>query len=564
MTADLKMKPHGSKLQRGLCSDMYKMHIQEIIRSHVLVIGSGGAGVRAAIEASKSGPCVLISRTIAGKGGCTIMAEGGYNAVMNPVDNTADHYEDTMRGGAYLNDPELVRILTEEAPARMNDLISWGAVFDVTDTCNICQRPFGGQCFPRTCYAGDRTGHEIMSTLMDRLMNTSVSVYHDIAAFDLLVTEGRVIGALGLNKNGELLVFLSDATVMATGGGTRIYDISTNSMSGTGDGYAVGWRAGAELIDMEQVQFHPTGAVYPWDARGRLVTEAVRGEGGVLKNAFGERFMSKYDPVKMELSTRDVVARACATEIKEGRGTPHNGVWLDVSHLPSSTIEERIPVMLEQFLKYGVDIRKEPMEVAPTAHHMMGGLRINQFCQTTLPGLFACGETAGGVHGANRLGGNALAETQVFGKRAGQSSAQEPVKENTVPEEQIESSKEMLNAYFKGDIPPDEAKRDIQQIMWKGAGIFRDRDSLTDTKRSLDMLARKRLKAVNNAGLVDCCTVRNMIDTARLIVTGAILREESRGAQLRTDIIQDWDAKSSPFGHTIQTRTGATIERRKE
>ncbi|MGV8108480.1 fumarate reductase (CoM/CoB) subunit TfrA [Methanospirillum sp.] len=539
------------------------MQIQEIIRSHVLVIGSGGAGVRAAIEASAAGTCVLISRTIVGKGGCTIMAEGGYNAVMNEEDNISDHFTDTMKGGAYLNDQDLVRVLTEEAPLRMNDLISWGAVFDVTDSCTICQRPFGGQCFPRTCYAGDRTGHEMMITLMERLSGTNVRICHEIAAFDLLVSEGRVIGALGLDRKGRLYTFLADATVLATGGGTRVFDISTNSTSGTGDGYAMGWRAGAELIDMEQIQFHPTGAVYPWDARGRLVTEAVRGEGGVLKNSLGERFMARYDPVKMELSTRDVVARACATEIMEGRGTPHGGVWLDVSHLPARQIEERLPVMLEQFLKYGVDIRTEPMEVAPTAHHIMGGLRIDPFCQTTLPGLYACGEAAGGVHGANRLGGNALAETQVFGARAGGSASKASVQNISAPQDQVGAALSMMDGYLSGDVLPDVVKHELQTIMWRGAGIFRSKVVLEETKVGLDHLSRKKLKAVDPSGLIDCCITRNMIDTARLIVTAAILRDESRGAHVRTDIIQDWDNKNSPFGHTILTRTGATIERRR-
>ncbi|MDX8549452.1 fumarate reductase subunit A [Methanospirillum sp. J.3.6.1-F.2.7.3] len=539
------------------------MQIQEIIRSHVLVIGSGGAGVRAAIEASAAGTCVLISRTIVGKGGCTIMAEGGYNAVMNEEDNISDHFTDTMKGGAYLNDQDLVRVLTEEAPLRMNDLISWGAVFDVTDSCTICQRPFGGQCFPRTCYAGDRTGHEMMITLMERLSGTNVRICHEIAAFDLLVSEGRVIGALGLDRKGRLYTFLADATVLATGGGTRVFDISTNSTSGTGDGYAMGWRAGAELIDMEQIQFHPTGAVYPWDARGRLVTEAVRGEGGVLKNSLGERFMARYDPVKMELSTRDVVARACATEIMEGRGTPHGGVWLDVSHLPARQIEERLPVMLEQFLKYGVDIRTEPMEVAPTAHHIMGGLRIDPFCQTTLPGLYACGEVAGGVHGANRLGGNALAETQVFGARAGGSASKASVQNISATQDQVGAALSMMDGYLSGDVLPDVVKHELQTIMWRGAGIFRSKVVLEETKVGLDHLSRKKLKAVDPSGLIDCCITRNMIDTARLIVTAAILRDESRGAHVRTDIIQDWDNKNSPFGHTILTRTGATIERRR-
>ncbi len=396
------------------------MRSDEVVDCHVLVIGSGGAGVRAAIEAEQYGDTVLVSKTIVGKGGCTPMAEGGYNAVLKELDSCEGHYEDTLRGGAYLNDPGLVRVLVDEAPDRMADLIRWGAVFDVDECACVAQRPFGGQRFPRTCYAGDRTGHEMMTTLTEHLADTKVETYQEVSIISLLEYEGRVSGAMGLDRNGEVMLFRSDSTVIATGGGTRVYDISTNSSSGTGDGYALGYRAGAEVIDMEQIQFHPTGAVYPYDARGRLVTEAVRGEGGLLKNKSGERFMTRYDPERMELSTRDVVSRSIATEILEGRGTGHGGVYLDVTHLPASQIESRLPVMLEQFLKFGVDIRVEPMEVAPTAHHIMGGLRIRPDGATTVKGLFACGEVAGGVHGANRLGGNALAETQVFGKRAGE------------------------------------------------------------------------------------------------------------------------------------------------
>ncbi|MDD1717883.1 MAG: FAD-binding protein, partial [Methanoregulaceae archaeon] len=413
------------------------MRSDDAVDSHVLVIGSGGAGTRAAIEASGYGETVLVSKTIAGKGGCTPMAEGGYNAVLREADSCTGHYEDTMKGGAYLNDPALVDVLVRESPDRIADLIRWGAVFDVTDECEVAQRPFGGQQFPRTCYAGDRTGHEMMITLLDRLSSSDVAIENEVAIIALLSETGRVTGAAGLDRNGELIIFQADAIVLATGGGTRIYDISTNSSSGTGDGYALGYRAGAELIDMEEIQFHPTGAVYPYDARGRLVTEAVRGEGGVLVNCLGERFMKDYDPQRMELSTRDVVARAIATEILEGRGTEHDGVFLDVTHLPASRIEEKLPVMLEQFLKFGVDIRLEPMEVAPTAHHIMGGLRIRPDGSTTLPGLYACGEVAGGVHGGNRLGGNALAETQVFGKRAGEAAGKEKARDHRVDRGQI-------------------------------------------------------------------------------------------------------------------------------
>ena len=389
---------------------------------HVLVIGSGGAGVRAAIEASAYGDVVLVSKTIVGKGGCTPMAEGGYNAVLREQDSCGIHFEDTMKGGAFLNDPELVKILVAESPQRMDDLIRWGAVFDVTEDNKVAQRPFGGQQFPRTCYAGDRTGHEMMTTLVERLDGLPVETLAETTVIDLLKDSDRVIGACALDEKGDLITITADSTVLATGGGTRVFDISTNSASGTGDGYAISYRAGAELIDMEMVQFHPTGAVFPYDARGRLVTEAVRGEGGVLKNMLGERFMKQYDPERMELSTRDVVARSIATEITKGRGTKNGGVYLDVTHLPREQIESRLPVMLEQFLKFGVDIRTEPMEVAPTAHHIMGGLRITPRGETTLPGLYACGEVAGGVHGANRLGGNALADTQVFGRRAGEAA----------------------------------------------------------------------------------------------------------------------------------------------
>lgn len=452
-----------------------KMHVDEIVDAHVLVVGSGGAGVRAAIEASRYGDVVMVSKTIAGKGGCTTMAEGGYNAVLRDQDSVDVHREDTLKGGAYLNDPALVDALVREAPERMADLVRWGAVFDVTEECQVAQRPFGGQRFPRTCYAGDRTGHEMIMTLLDRLDATDTHLYQEVSVVDLVKDEnGAVAGAIALDRDGEIVLFRADATVLATGGGTQVYDISTNSAAGTGDGFAMGYRAGAELIDMEMVQFHPTGAVYPYDARGRLVTEAVRGEGGILVNARRERFMKRYDPDRMELSTRDVVARAIATEVLEGRGTSRGGVYLDVTHLSAETIECRLPVMLEQFLAYGVDIRREPMEVAPTAHHIMGGLRITPECRTTLPGLFAGGEVAGGVHGANRLGGNALAETQVFGKRAGEFAGKTPTRSGQLDEGTIDERLRMLDGFFEGAANPADVRKDLKLTMWGQAGIFRN------------------------------------------------------------------------------------------
>jgi len=537
-----------------------KMRSAEVLDCHVLVIGSGGAGVRAAIEASGFGETVLVSKTIAGKGGCTPMAEGGYNAVLREQDSCETHYEDTMKGGAYLNEPGLVSILVAEAPQRVTDLLAWGAVFDVTDSCTVAQRPFGGQSFPRTCYAGDRTGHEIMMTLIERLASTGVEVFSEVTALDLVRGNDRVIGALCLDGKGEIVAIRSDATVLATGGGTQIFDISTNSSSGTGDGFAIGYRAGAELIDMEMVQFHPTGAVYPYDARGRLITEAVRGEGGVLRNAAGERFMAKYDPDRMELSTRDVVSRAIATEIQEGRGTPHGGVYLDVTHLPRQQVEERLPVMLEQFLKFGLDIREEPMEVAPTAHHVMGGLRITPGAGTTVPGLFACGEVAGGVHGANRLGGNALADTQVFGKRAGESAGKSPRRSSRIERGAIDAQEERLAAFLDGDVSPSIVTRSLKTAMWEGAGIFRTEKDLEKTLDVITHLSSLRLLARTRENLTECCTVQNMLLSASLVVRSALLRKESRGAHMRKDVVQTWDARNSPYGHTYQSLERCGIE----
>lgn len=538
------------------------MLADDAISCHVLVIGSGGAGARAALEAAGYGDTVLLSRTLTGKGGCTTMAEGGYNAVLRSGDSLALHLQDTMEGGAWLNDPALVEVLVREAPERMRDLLAWGAVFDVTGDRMVAQRPFGGQRFPRTCYAGDRTGHEMILTLVEQLRRSGVVQLQEHVAIELLKDGERVCGAIALDRKNELLVVKADAVVLATGGGTRVYDISTNSASGTGDGYAMGYRAGAELIDMEMVQFHPTGAVYPYDARGRLVTEAVRGEGGVLKNVLGERFMERYDPARKELSTRDVVSRAIAREVLEGRGTPHGGVYLDVSHLPAHVIEERLPIMLEQFLRFGVDIRREPMEVAPTAHHIMGGVRITPECRTTLPGLFACGEVTGGVHGANRLGGNALADTQVFGKRAGETAGREERRQVRIDRGQVEVQERRLERFYEGDAHPPEIARQLRLLMWERAGIFRSEEGLLRARAEISRLSGLIPLASSRHNLLECCTLENMLLLSSLIVEGALLRRESRGAHMRVDVTQSWSAKDSPYGHTVQSLAGRKIERR--
>ena len=537
------------------------MRADGVMDVHVLVIGSGGAGVRAAIEAARYGTTLLLTKTIAGKGGCTPMAEGGYNAVLREADSCEIHYEDTLRGEAFLNEPDLVRILVQESPDRINELVGWGAVFDFTTECEIAQRPFGGQRFPRTCYAGDRTGHEMMMTLMERFDASGATKMEEVTAIELLREGERVSGAFALDENGDEVIITADSTILATGGGARVYDISTNSSSGTGDGFAMGYRAGAELIDMEMVQFHPTGAVYPYDARGRLITEAVRGEGGILKNSLGERFMKRYDPVRMELSTRDVVARAIATEIASGRGTPHGGVYLDVTHLPKEQIETRLPVMLEQFLSYGVDIRTQPMEVAPTAHHIMGGLRITPHCATTVPGLFACGETAGGVQGANRLGGNALAETQVFGKRAGEAAGQGEKRVKKIDPAQLAEIRARTVGFLSGTTNPARVRKELQKMMWQDAGIFRNEAGLRHALATAEQLLAAPIRAASPAGIAECCIVQNMCLTATLICRSALIRPESRGANMRVDLAQEWDAEHSPYRHTYISKHREGIAR---
>ncbi|HJJ27975.1 MAG TPA: fumarate reductase subunit A [Methanocorpusculum sp.] len=534
------------------------MGVEKISDCHTLIIGSGGAGIRAAVEANKYGHTIIISKTITGKGGCTVMAEGGYNAVLRDADSVRVHFEDTMKGGAYLNDPALVEVLASEAPARIRDLFSWGAVFDLTDENLIAQRPFGGQRFARTCYAGDHTGHEIVMTLLERLRGSDVEIRDEVTVVELLKDGERVCGAITCDRSGELGVITADSVVLATGGAGQLYNPTTNSTAGTGDGYALAYRAGATLIDMEQVQFHPTGTAWPADSRGRLVTEAVRGEGGILRNALGERFMEKYDPARMELSTRDVVARAIATEILEGRGTEHDAVYLDVTHLPPKQIETRLPVMLEQFLQFGVDIRTQPMEVSPSAHHFMGGVKITPDGASTVPGLFAAGEVTGGVHGGNRLGGNALADTQVFGARAGNAAGKVKPWAKSVDEKQIAAVEAKIDKFYTGSTPSAQLRRRLKALMWDKVGIYRNEHGLKDGALALEAFAP--VKITSAAEITDAFITNNMLLTASLVIDGALLRKESRGAHTRTDVKQKWDAANSPYGHTFFCNGKAGIE----
>jgi fumarate reductase (CoM/CoB) subunit A len=526
---------------------------REIHHTDVLVIGSGGAGCRAAIEASKQGLDVtIISKGLSFKSGCTTLAEGGYNAAFGYVDeedSTEAHFKDTLKGGAYLNDTKLVKILVEEAPERLEELESYGAMFDRQESGKLNQRPFGGQTFRRTCFQGDRTGHEMMTALKEEVIRRGIKTIEEVIITKLLTDDedGSIRGACGLSlKTSDFLIFQARSTVLATGGAGWMYPVTSNAMQKTGDGYALAYQVGADLLDMEQVQFHPTGMLYPESRRGVLITEAVRGEGGRLFNSKGERFMKKYDP-RGELATRDVVARAIYQEIIEGRGTKRGGVYLDVTHLPREVIEEKLETMLQQFLDIGIDIREEPMEVAPTAHHFMGGARINEHGETTVKNLFAAGEVAGGVHGANRLGGNALADTQVFGRRAGEAAAKNALlkkdeKYEDVIMEQATAEQDRIQSLFKdGEYYPFEIRKELQEVMWKNVAIIRNKEGLKTAiariKELKEMLARVKVPSVDvyNKDLQDALEAEKLLEVALLTAESALIREESRGAHFRED-----------------------------
>jgi len=523
----------------------------ETIDTDVLVIGAGGAGSRAAIEAAKNNVHVtLLSKELLGKAH-TVMAEGGYNAALANVDSADNwqvHFKDTVVGGAWLNNQRLAEILVKEASDRIFDLEEYGAVFDRTPEGKIMQRPFGKQTYRRTCYAADRTGHELMATLVEEVRRRDIDVLDEIFVTNLLTSGGSVAGTVAINyKTGNFLVFRAKAIVLASGGAGRLYKITTNAAQDTGDGYATAYRIGANLVDMEMVQFHPTGMVYPESHRGQLVTEAVRGEGGLLFNIKKERFMQRYDPKLMELAGRDVVARSIATEILEGRGTPRGGVYLDVSHLPANVIEERLPSMLKQFVDVGVDIRKEPMQVAPTAHHFMGGVQINESAETNIPGLYAAGEVTGGVHGGNRLGGNALADTQVFGRRAGENAAKHALKNSMLPVDRKQISREIRRAQKflkkKEGVRPVEVKGKLTSLMWDKVGIFRTGREIQEAIVEIERVKEKELpklcimdsKTRYNREWVEALEIENLVTVAEMVARAALMREESRGAHYRRD-----------------------------
>ena len=524
------------------------------ITTDVLIIGSGGAGSRAAIEVDNHGlKATIVSKGLSFRSGCTGMAEGGYNAVFKSVDKNDSikaHIDDTLKGGSYLNDEKLVEILVNESPKRLIDLENYGALFDRKDNGEIDQRPFGGQSYRRTCYQGDRTGAELLNALKEEIIKRDIECIEEVMITSLVCDGTEVIGAAGLNiKDTTLIYFKAKATILASGGAGQLFPVTSNTFQKNGDGFAIAYRAGANLIDMEQIQFHPTGMVKPDSKKGVLVTEAVRAEGGKLINKDGERFMARYSPEKMELATRDVVARSIYTEIIEGRGSENCGVYLDITHLDDDYIDEKLETMVLQFENVGIDIKKESVEVAPTAHHFMGGLKINTDSSTSLKNLFGAGEVCGGVHGANRLGGNALADTQVFGKIAGESASEIAHKTSIKTNDDfvLKEALRIEGLIKKGSIKANDFKEKIKQLMWENVAIIRDEKSLNYALKEL-MSMRDDLDSIDvsdeveyNTSLITSLEVINMVEICILIVKSAILRRESRGAHFRSDYPESKD-----------------------
>jgi succinate dehydrogenase / fumarate reductase flavoprotein subunit len=546
-------------------------------REHdVLIIGAGGAGLRAAIEALAQGASVgVVCKSLLGKAH-TVMAEGGIAAAMANVD-TADgwqpHFRDTMRGGKFLNNWRMAQLHAQEAPDRVRELEQWGALFDRTDKGAILQRAFGGHTYKRLCHVGDRTGLEMIRTLQDRGVQLGFDVYMECTVTRLLTDGSRLAGAFGYwRENGRFIVFKAKSVVIATGGIGKAWPVTSNSWEYTGDGMTLAYEAGAELMDMEFVQFHPTGMVWPPGVQGLLVTEAVRGEGGILRNKLGERFMEKYDPKRMELSTRDVVARSIYTEVKEGRGTEHGGAYLDISHKPAEYVKKKLPSMYHQFKELAdVDITKGPMEVGPTCHYVMGGIRVDaETAQSTLPGLFAAGEAAAGLHGSNRLGGNSLSDLLVFGRRAGLAAAEHAkrVSNATVSEAQIaEAEKELLAPFSNPNSEsPYAVHRDLQKVMQSLVGIFRTAEDLKKAFAELEQLKARAAKAsvegsrLFNPGWHLASELKSMLTVSEAVALSALARTESRGAHSRIDYPNYdsvWEKK-----HNIVVREGAEMKRR--
>ena len=519
--------------------------------ANVLVIGTGAAGLRAAIAAHRAGSEVVVVGKRRRDDAHTVLAAGGINAALgtvDPQDSWQQHFADTLRDGYFLADPRVVELMAAEAPAAVLELADWGAPFARTPDGRLDQRFFGAHRWRRTCYAGDWTGRAILRTLTAKVAELGMTVVDDQYVSQLLVTDGVCFGALAFDlETGERTAFLADAVVLATGGHTRIWRRSSSRRDeNTGDGMYLALRAGCRLQDMELVQFHPTGMVAPEEAAGTLVTEAVRGEGGQLKNALGERFMARYDPERMELSARDRVALANYTEITQGRGGPNGGVFLDITHLGKNLILEKLPRMYRQFLEYQMlDISQQPMEVAPTAHYSMGGVVVDPDTHATdVAGLYAAGEVTAGLHGANRLGGNSLAETVIFGRRAGEAAAGYSASRDLQlrARQVVAAADEELSGFIRhGRQFARPLQRALRGTMWETCGVVRDQVGL---QRGLDRVAELRELAAEvdvrptSEGyddLAHALDLRASLAAAEATLRGALARTESRGAHQRRD-----------------------------
>jgi succinate dehydrogenase / fumarate reductase flavoprotein subunit len=575
------------RLEDSLSTTAYQTHEHD-----VLVIGAGGAGLRAAIEASASGVSVgLVCKSLLGKAH-TVMAEGGIAAALANVDerdNWRVHFADTMRGGQYVNNWRMAQIHAEEAPARVRELEAWGAVFDRTPDGRILQRNFGGHRYPRLAHVGDRTGLELIRTLQDQGIHRGIEVYMECTVVRLLKDGDRIAGACAYYRDrGRFVVFRAKSVILATGGIGKAYKITSNSWEYTGDGHTLAYQAGAELMDMEFVQFHPTGMIWPPSVQGILVTEGVRGEGGILLNSKGEQFMyqdipdayknqTAKDPEEgwrycqgdrnanrpAELLTRDHVARCILREVRAGRGSPHGGVFLDISwikaRIPNGAeyIKRKLPSMFHQFKELGdIDITKEPMEVGPTTHYIMGGVRVDAETQMSrVPGLFACGECAVGINGANRLGGNSLSDLIVFGKRAGEFAGKH-AKEQKAPAldaDQVEAAARDALAPFErqgSGEGPYQIQQDLQVMMQDLVGIVRREEEM---QQALEELARLRERARRvrvagnreyNPGWHTALDLENLLTVSEAITRSALVRKESRGGHFR----DDFPEKDARFG----------------
>ena len=525
----------------------------ETLTCDVLVLGSGGAGLLAALHAYDHDPSlkvVLASKGLIGKSGCTRMVQGGYNAVLDPMDSVERHFADTLKGGGFLNDQELAWTLVNDAPKMILELETRvGCFFDRRGDGRIHQKAFAGQSFDRTVHRGDLTGIEIVGRLRDQLFARPVDVLEETRALELVPDEGgtRIVGALLLDtRRGRFVLAHARAVVLATGGGTRMYKIAAPSLEKTGDGMAMAYRAGARFLDMEMFQFHPTGLLAGASRMsGMVLEEGLRGSGGRLYNADGERYMVRYDPERLERSTRDVVARAGYLEIMAGRGTADGGVLLDVSHLGAAEVQRQFPGMVERCRDFGMDLRREPVPVSPTADFHMGGVMIDPDCRSRLDGLFVPGEDAGGVQGANRLGGNGVAESTVFGARAGEAvAAWCRDAERLAPERAFVARAEaeaLAPLEAEPGAPASTVREALELLMWEKAGVVRNGPDLRAALDEIGELAEwaRRVSARGghrmNLGWADALDVRNMLIVAEMTARSALLRQESRGSHARAD-----------------------------